>query len=94
MDAKMPVGHGRPCRGVLDEVFPMGEPGLREVPPRCRDCPEKVPCLAEALRTAEGIRLQQRTLDRSPATGFIEKIRRWSERKDLHRRLQEKQERG
>jgi hypothetical protein len=71
------------CFGILENVFPMGEEGLREIVPSCFDCPEKKACLQVALKTEEGFRLRSEILDRSPANGFAGKLRRWSEKKKL-----------
>ncbi|MDZ7695491.1 MAG: hypothetical protein U5R49_00715 [Deltaproteobacteria bacterium] len=73
------------CFGSLDEVFPMGPEGLREVVPACFECPQKTDCLKAALKTEEGVELRSQILDRTPATGLVGRIRRWSEKKSLSR---------
>lgn len=75
----------KPCFGILDEVFPMGPEGLREVVPACFECPQKTDCLKAALKTEEGVELRSQILDRTPATGLMGRIRRWSEKKSLSR---------
>ena len=73
------------CFGILESVFPMGKEGLREIIPTCFECAEKKACLQTALKTEEGFQLRSEVLDRSPANGFLGKLRRWSERKELSR---------
>ena len=87
------VNNGKPdknCFGILDQVFPMGEAGLREVPEQCLRCSEKTPCLREALGTPEGLAVRSEAWDRMPARGLVDKLRRWSGRKELDRRIKEK----
>ena len=79
------------CFGILDEVFPVGENGLRETVTACFDCPQKVACLKAALATKEGLMFRSEILDRAPATGLAGRIKKWSEKKQLHRLLKEKQ---
>ena len=71
------------CFGILENVFPMGKEGFREIVPTCFECPEKKACLQKALKTEEGFRLRSEILDRSPANGLLGKLRRWSEKKEL-----------
>ena len=73
------------CFGILDEVFPLGPEGLREVVPACFECPQKTDCLKAALKTEEGLELRSQILDRAPAPGLVGRIRRWSEKKSLSR---------
>ena len=73
------------CFGILDRVFPVGKEGLREIVPTCFECPDKKPCLQAALKTGDGFKLRNEILDRSPANGFLGKLRRWSEKKELSR---------
>ncbi len=81
----MTTAKKKPCFGILDEVFPMGPEGLREVVPVCFECTQKTDCLKAALKTEEGVELRSEILDRTPATGLLGRIRRWSERKSLSR---------
>ncbi|MCF8061887.1 MAG: hypothetical protein K9M82_05175 [Deltaproteobacteria bacterium] len=73
------------CYGILDRVFPMGEQGLREVPEACFACPERTACMRVAMRTKQGIAMQEDALDRSPASGLRGRILRWSRKKELER---------
>jgi hypothetical protein len=77
------------CYGLLDRVFPVGEGGLREVPPECMACPVKTECLKKALSTKEGLKLKGEVLDRAAATGMVGRLKRWSRKKALSRRIKE-----
>ena len=66
------------CFGTLDEVFPLGDSGLREVPPACFECPDRVTCLRAALATRDGLELQSEKLERASAGGFMGRLQRWS----------------
>ncbi len=79
----------RECFGILQEVFPEGEAGLREVRAGCFACPERKGCLQEALATREGLEFRDRLLDRSAERGVIGFFRRWSEKKSLARLIRE-----
>jgi hypothetical protein len=82
------------CFGILDKVFPMGSEGLREITSECRQCPERVSCLKQALSTQEGIALREAVLDRAPMGGLMGRLNRWSQKKELSRlRKQEKKKR-
>ena len=69
----------------MDKVFPMGNEGLREIVPACFECPQRKACLQAALLTEEGLELKSKVLDRSSAGGFVGRLRRWSEKKELSR---------
>ncbi|MBW1780395.1 MAG: hypothetical protein JRL30_06610 [Deltaproteobacteria bacterium] len=73
------------CFGILDQVFPMGKEGLREIVPACFECPERKACLQAALQTQEGFELRSQVLDRSSPGGLVGRLRRWSEKKELSR---------
>ena len=76
------------CFGILENVFPMGKEGLREIVPGCFDCPDKKPCLQEALNTEQGLVFRSEVINRSPSGGLVDRLKRWSEKKTLSRRLQ------
>ncbi len=78
------------CFGILDKVFPMGKEGLREIVPACFDCPDRKECLQAALNTEQGLVFRGEIVDRSPASGLVGRFKRWSDRKDLSRRLNKK----
>ena len=78
------------CFGILDNVFPMGTEGLREIVKSCFDCPDRKRCLQEALNTESGLVFRSEVIKRSPSRGLADRLRRWSEKKDISRRLQQK----
>ncbi len=80
------------CYGILDTVFPMGKKGLREITTKCFSCNDRKECLQAALNTEHGIIFRGEIIDRSPANGLLARFKRWSDRKDLSRRLKEKKE--
>ncbi len=75
----------RNCFGVLENVFPLGKEGLREVPPECKGCEQRVPCMKAALASEDGIRLQEERIESSERSGMIGRLERWSRRKQLSR---------
>ena len=77
------------CFGVLHKVFPLGEGGLREVPPECMGCPDRLQCLRRALKTKEGLEMRSENLDRAESSGMIGRLRRWSQKKELSRLMKE-----
>lgn len=80
----------RECFGILDRVFPMGKNGLREAPAECFRCPDRTECLRAAMKTQEGIRLREETVDRAANSGMLGRVRRWSQKKELHRQARER----
>lgn len=80
------------CFGVLKRVFPVSDSGLREVPSSCFECPDRVRCLQQALKTREGLKMQVERLDRAEASGMIGRLKRWSRKKELSRRMKEPEE--
>lgn len=78
------------CYGILDRVFPVGETGLREVPADCFSCPDRIECMRTALKTKEGILIQEDAVDRSGESGLRGRIRRWSRKKELQRMTRER----
>lgn len=78
------------CFGILDNVFPLGKEGLREIVPSCFNCPDKKPCLQKALNTEQGLMFRSEVINRSPSRGLAGRLKRWSEKKDLSKRLKEK----
>jgi hypothetical protein len=80
------------CFGVLNTVFPLGDKGLREIPPSCFQCPERTPCLRAALCTREGLEMKSEILERAAAKGMVSRFQRWSQKKQLHRRMKEQEQ--
>ncbi|NLD36490.1 MAG: hypothetical protein GX654_06445 [Desulfatiglans sp.] len=78
------------CYGILDKVFPFGREGLRATPPGCFDCPERLQCLKTAIGTKDGLEMRSENLRRIPVTGIIDRIKRWSQKKELGRLSNEK----
>ncbi len=78
------------CFGILERVFPMGEKGLREVPPDCFQCPDRTDCMRAAMETEEGLQMREQTVDRAAKSGMLSRLQRWSRKKDLHRKAREK----
>ncbi|MCK4389741.1 MAG: hypothetical protein KAV83_05850 [Desulfobacterales bacterium] len=75
------------CFGQLDTVFPVGEEGIRTSPPECMKCPYARSCLQAALRSPEGLKLQEEKVDQAYEYGLIGKLERWSKKKLLHQEI-------
>lgn len=73
------------CFGNLDEVFPPGAEGLREVSARCAHCEARIECLRAAVASEEGIAFRERRASDAGRGGFSGLLRRWSELKILAR---------
>lgn len=73
------------CFGVLDNVFPLGEDGLRCSPESCFPCVYKTRCLREALEHKDGLKVKHEAVDRAYSSGMIGFVDRWSRKKKLHR---------
>jgi hypothetical protein len=80
------------CFGQLNQVFPMGREGLREVTSSCFGCSELKACLEAALSTRQGLSLRLEALDRGGPVGIVGRVKHWSERKELVRRMKAKEE--
>ena len=74
------------CFGILDNVFPVGNEGLREIVPECFECSLKKECLQAALQTDQGFELRSEVLDRSSSGGLMGSLKRWSDKKALSKR--------
>jgi hypothetical protein len=84
-----PILSKKDCYGILGRVFPEGEQGLRQVPPACFECPDRVSCLKEAINTREGFEMRTQLLERAEQGGLIGALQRWSQKKHLSRRIRE-----
>ena len=79
-----------PCFGDLDTVFPESEDGLRCSPEPCLACEHKTACLRLAMQGKTGLKIQEANLDRAHDAGMVGFLERWSKKKEIHRRLKEK----
>jgi hypothetical protein len=82
------------CFAVLEKVFPMGENGLRQTPERCMVCLYKVDCLRTAMGKSDGFKVREEMIDRAYSSGVMSFFERWSQKKDIHRRRDKKQEKN
>ena len=73
------------CFGSIEEVFPLGDEGLREVPVHCLECPFKTECLRAALSSEKGIAFKEERVRQAEQNGFMGWLKRWSELKSLAR---------
>jgi len=76
------------CFGHLETVFPMGEEGLRTSPPECMRCIHARSCLQAAMRSSEGLKLQEERVDQAYQYGLIGKLERWSRKKIIRREIE------
>jgi hypothetical protein len=74
------------CYGKLEEVFPLGEDGLRHVPESCQVCIYKTRCLRSAMEGAEGLAVKEERVDQAYEAGMIGFLGRWSRKKMLHKK--------
>ena len=75
------------CFGILENVFPLGEGGLRQSPESCFPCIYKTACLRAAMAGSEGAKVRQESVDRAYDAGVIGFWERWSRRKILARKM-------
>ena len=76
------------CFGQLDTVFPVGEGGIRSSPPECMKCPFAKSCLQAAMRSPEGLELQEEKVDQAYEYGLIGKLEHWSRKKLIRREIE------
>ncbi|MFH1984899.1 MAG: hypothetical protein ABIL58_23915 [Pseudomonadota bacterium] len=74
------------CFAKLENVFPMGDDGLRHTPESCSVCRCKTACLRAAVKSAEGVTVKMECVDRAYHAGMIGFVSRWSRRKALSRK--------
>lgn len=79
------------CFGELDIVFPEGEDGLRCSPETCLACECKTECLRLAMKGKGGLKIKETYLDRAYAAGMVGFLERWSKKKEIHRKLKDKE---
>ena len=75
------------CYGDLEKVFPEGSDGLRRSPPLCMACVFKTECLRDAMSKKEGLKVQEKNVDRAYESGMMGFFARWSRKKELHREI-------
>ena len=76
------------CFGQLEKVFPMTDSGLRQTPDDCfYHCPVKTKCLNHALRTKDGVKVEEEIIERGSKSGALNFFERWSRKKQLHKKL-------
>lgn len=79
------------CFGKLAIVFPIGEDGLRHTPESCMTCCcYKTECLERAMKGKEGLSVQEEVVDRAYASGMLNFMERWSQKKLLRRKINKK----
>jgi len=78
------------CFGRLNKVFPGGKNKLREVPPGCFDCIDRKECLRAALNTEEGLEFKSGLIERNRGLGFMDYLKRWSDKKQISMLLKQK----
>ena len=71
----------------------MGDEGLREIVPECFECSDRVECLKAALSTGKGLEMREQIMDRRPVSGLIERLKRWSQKKELSHMIKEEKKR-
>jgi hypothetical protein len=74
------------CFAKIENVFPMGDDGLRHTPESCMVCRYKTACLRAAISGADGVAVELERVDRAYEAGMIGFVSRWSRRKTLHRK--------
>ncbi len=72
------------CFGNLENVFPMGENGLRNTPESCLECFCKTECLRSAMRKSGGLKVREENLNRAYESGLISFWQRWSQKKYIY----------
>ena len=82
------------CFGDLEKVFPMGEDGFRISPPECMECPMVKPCIQAAMRGAEGLKEEEKRIDRAYRCGLIGTFERWSKKKLIRKKIEDKEKQG
>jgi hypothetical protein len=83
---KKPQHNVPECYGNLEKVFPEGSDGLRQSPPLCMACVFKSECLRDAMSKNDGLKVQEKNVDRAYDSGMIGFFSRWSRKKELHRK--------
>jgi len=77
------------CFGLLDNVFPKGEDGMRSTPESCFPCFFKTDCLKLAMEGLDGLKIQEENIDRAYQSGMMSFLERWSRKKFLQRKIKD-----
>ena len=78
------------CFGQLEKVFPKGPDDLRDTPETCLECAYKIACLRSAMEGSDGLKVRGEIVDRAYQSGILSFFQRWSQKKNLQRRLNKK----
>lgn len=83
------------CFGQLEKVLPTGEDGFQTTPVKCIKCSLLRPCTQAAKRGIEGLKLEEKHIDRAYERGLIGTLERWSKKKLIQNKIerQSKQDR-
>mmetsp|Transcript_998 Transcript_998/g.755 ORF Transcript_998/g.755 Transcript_998/m.755 type:complete len:89 (+) Transcript_998:449-715(+) len=74
------------CYGKLENVFPLGDDGLRYTPESCFACSYRIECMRKATMTGEGrLKIREEIIDRAYQSGMIGFFERWSKKKAVHK---------
>jgi hypothetical protein len=79
---------GPECFGQLETVFPVGGEGIRTTPPECMQCSLVKSCIQAAMRSTEGLRLEEERVDRAYEYGLIGRLECWSRKKLIHQNIE------
>jgi len=78
------------CFSNIEIVFPKGDNGLRNTPESCFPCFYKTECLKTAIESDNGLEVIEEKIDRAYRSGMIGFLERWSQKKHLKRKKEEK----
>jgi len=78
------------CFGILENVFPKSNDGLRMTPESCFPCFCKTDCLKQAMVGLDGLKIQAENIDRAYESGMITFLERWSRKKLIHQKKKTK----
>jgi len=79
------------CFGDLEKVFPLRENGFRTSPSECMKCPVVKPCIQAAMRGVDGLKEEEKRVDRAYKCGLISTFERWSKKKLIRRKIEEQE---
>ncbi len=80
------------CFGILENVFPKTENGLRETPESCLlSCQLKTKCLRTAMtKSPEAAKAQEERVDQAYEAGMLSFFERWSKKKQFKQKSKKK----